>query len=193
MENLKEQSFNNWYKMTIIDILRLDHRTIRDQRITSHVALTSRAFGASSFYYTGEQDSNMEQSIHDVSKRWGGDFSVKYLDHYNDLLRNYDGVIIHLTMYGENHEKSLQTIKNTPDLNKFLVIVGGPKVPRSIYEKVDFNTAIGWQPHSEVAAIAIFLQNLVGNNSLYYSYPNSEVTIDQEGPKSKRSDRFKNK
>ena len=38
-----------------------------------------------------------------------------------------------------------------------LIIIGSEKVPKEIYEKADFNIAIGNQPHSEVAALAIFL------------------------------------
>ena len=38
-----------------------------------------------------------------------------------------------------------------------MIIIGSEKVQREIYEYADFNIAIGNQPHSEVAALAIFL------------------------------------
>lgn len=38
-----------------------------------------------------------------------------------------------------------------------MVIVGAEKVPRDIYDCADFNVAVGNQPHSEVAALALFL------------------------------------
>ena len=46
-----------------ISVLRLDHRLPRDERITTHVALVARAFGASEMIYTGQYDSGLEKSI----------------------------------------------------------------------------------------------------------------------------------
>ena len=40
----------------MITILRLGHRVVRDQRITTHVALTSRAFGADKIVISVEKD-----------------------------------------------------------------------------------------------------------------------------------------
>ena len=39
-----------------VNVLRLDHRLKRDTRITTHVCLTARAFGASKIYLAGERD-----------------------------------------------------------------------------------------------------------------------------------------
>ena len=63
----------------MIILLRLNHRIFRDKRITSHVALTARAFLADKIYYSGEKDSNLEQSISKVSKQFGSKFSIEYL------------------------------------------------------------------------------------------------------------------
>jgi tRNA (cytidine56-2'-O)-methyltransferase len=38
-----------------------------------------------------------------------------------------------------------------------LVIVGGEKVPPEAYRLADWNVAVTNQPHSEVAALAVFL------------------------------------
>ena len=57
-------------------------------------------------------------------------------------------------MYGDELEKSINKIDKKKDL---LVIVGAEKVPPHIYEMADFNISVGNQPHSEVAALAIFL------------------------------------
>jgi len=38
----------------MIEILRLGHRKKRDARLSTHVALVSRAFGASKIYYSGQ-------------------------------------------------------------------------------------------------------------------------------------------
>ena len=44
----------------IIEVLRLSHRIRRDVRLSTHVALTARAFGASKIYYSGQHDSSLE-------------------------------------------------------------------------------------------------------------------------------------
>jgi tRNA (cytidine56-2'-O)-methyltransferase len=57
-------------------------------------------------------------------------------------------------MYGEQVENSIKKIDKKRDL---LIVVGAEKVPPFVYEMADFNVAVGNQPHSEVAALAIFL------------------------------------
>ena len=69
------------------------------------------------------------------------------------------GVIVHLTVYGENIQTSdvMQRIKMA---NKdVMLLVGSQKVPGEFYseEVSDFNVAVGNQPHSECSALAIFL------------------------------------
>ncbi|HII05831.1 MAG TPA: tRNA (cytidine(56)-2'-O)-methyltransferase, partial [Methanotrichaceae archaeon] len=41
-----------------------------------------------------------------------------------------------------------------------MVVVGAEKVPPEIYEMADWNVGVGNQPHSEVAALAVFLDRL---------------------------------
>ena len=53
-------------------------------------------------------------------------------------------------------EYTIRGLKNA-GIDHILIIVGSEKVPREVYDKADFNIAIGHQPHSEVAALAIFL------------------------------------
>ena len=172
-----------------ITLFRLDHRQVRDQRITSHVALTARALGATTFLYTGEKDDNMEQSVSDVASRWGGNYSISHVQSIRSTISNFDGIVVHLTMYGEAHTDTIPILKKYPD-EDILLIVGGPKVPRYVYAMADFNTAIGWQPHSEVAATGIFLHALLGDSRLYHTYDDAKITLDGEGGKSQRSDRF---
>ena len=43
-----------------------------------------------------------------------------------------------------------------------IIVVGGTKVPGEVYRLADHNISIGNQPHSEVAALAIFLDSFVG-------------------------------
>ncbi len=44
----------------MIIVLRLNHRIGRDPRISTHVALTSRAFLADKICYAGQKDSSLE-------------------------------------------------------------------------------------------------------------------------------------
>ena len=104
------------------------------------------------------------------------------------FIQNWDGVIIHLTMYGEQHDNTLRTLRLHENEN-LLLIVGGAKVPQYIYEISDFNTAVGWQPHSEVSAIAIFLHS-IRSTTLYEQFDGAQIAIVRDGYKSKRSGRF---
>lgn len=173
-----------------IAILRLDHRSYRDQRMTTHVALTARALGAHILYYSGERDENLESTVNDVKKRWGGEFEIQHVTKILDLIKKWQGTKVHLTMYGEKHPNTIEDIKQHSG-EDLLVIVGGTKVPRYVYSNVDFNTSIGWQPHSEVAALAIFLNNLTGDKFLYKKYEGAEMSIPRGNTKSVRSDRFR--
>ena len=144
-----------------IAILRLSHRLVRDKRMSTHLALTARAFGAENFYYAGEHDSSVEDSVMKVSEDWGGDFKISYVENALRFIKDWknEGILIHLTMYGLELGDQINLITSNSK-TKILVIVGGSKVPGSIYELADYNVAIGHQPHSEVAALAVFLDYL---------------------------------
>ncbi len=172
-----------------IGILRLDHRVFRDQRISTHVGLTGRAFGCTSYAYTGEKDENLEQSLKRVSKRWGGELDVTYEQSATRYINSWDGLVVHLTMFGEHHKDTISTLKKFPDKD-ILLVVGGAKVPPKIYELADFNTAIGLQPHSEIAAIGIFLAEFLGTDVLYQKFPNAEISLGL-GTKGTRKEEFK--
>jgi len=137
-----------------ITVLRLGHRPERDKRITTHCALVARAFGAKKILYSGIQDIKFEQSIRKATTSWGGPFEVEYTKHWKAYIKAFKGTIIHLTMYGKNAIPKLS--KDT------LIIIGGEKVPGEVYELADYNIAIGNQPHSEVAALAVFLEKTKG-------------------------------
>ena len=72
-------------------------------------------------------------------------------------MENFSGIKIHLTMYGIPFEKRIKSIKRKKNI---MVIVGGEKVPREVYELSDENIAVTNQPHSEVGALAVFLYAL---------------------------------
>jgi len=138
-----------------VSVLRLGHRAFRDKRVSTHVALVARAFGASNLYYTGDHDSELEKSVDKITTAWGGPFKIEHVKGYTKFIQNFDGEKIHLTMYGLPYEKE------TKKLNKKdkLIIVGGQKVPWDVYEIVDKNIAVTSQPHSEIAALAVFLEH----------------------------------
>ena len=140
----------------MITILRIGHRISRDKRITTHVALVARAFGADNILVDNE-DKKIEETIRSTCSRFGGDFKIETGINRKKFIKNWDGAVVHLTMYGDELEKSINKIDKTKDL---LIIVGAEKVPPQIYEMADFNVSVGNQPHSEVAALAIFLDRL---------------------------------
>jgi tRNA (cytidine56-2'-O)-methyltransferase len=152
---------------TDITILRLGHRLPRDERTTTHVALVARAFGAGRMVYSGQKDSGLECSVSRLVKSWGGDFSVRYEKNFRKIISECRGnnyVVVHLTMYGIPLPESLPTLK-TQD-TRLLVIVGAESVPAEVYQLADFNIAITSQPHSEVAALAVFLDRLLDGSVL---------------------------
>ncbi|MCX8197441.1 MAG: tRNA (cytidine(56)-2'-O)-methyltransferase [Candidatus Micrarchaeota archaeon] len=153
--------------MKKICVLRLGHRRVRDRRITTHVFLVARAFGAQEGILSGEEDSNVVQSIRKVVDLWGGDFQLRYEKDWKKFLneRKKEGwKIAHLTMYGENFESVAKAVE------KCVVVVGSTKVPPEMYEIADWNLAVTNQPHSEVAALALFLDRVYGGKELGFEF-----------------------
>jgi len=159
-------------------ILRLGHRVQRDQRITTHVGLTARALGAEGMLLDS-YDSGIEKSISEVTERWGGSFYVKRITDWMKEIRKWkesSGKVLHLTMYGIN----LPDVINDIVTDNLLVVVGAEKVPPELYALADWNVAVGNQPHSEVAALAIVLDRLAassGNESLKSKFSGGEIEI----------------
>ncbi|MFA6530533.1 MAG: tRNA (cytidine(56)-2'-O)-methyltransferase [Candidatus Micrarchaeia archaeon] len=158
-----------------IQILRLGHRLPRDERISTHVALVARTFGASGIVYTGQHDSGLEDSVKRICANWGGKtgneekegYGITYEKNYSKPIKKAkeDGfTIVHLTMYGMPLLEKIGEIKKmTNDAGrngKLLVVIGSEHVPGEVYQLADFNVAVTNQPHSEVAALAITLNEL---------------------------------
>ncbi len=137
----------------MITVLRIGHRISRDKRITTHVALVARAFGADKIIID-TKDNKIEDNVRSICARFGGDFRIESGVDKKKIIKEWGGVIVHLTMYGEKLNKSIDEIDKNKDL---LIIIGAEKVPPQIYEMADFNVSVGNQPHSEVAALAVFL------------------------------------
>ena len=157
----------------MISVLRLSHRPERDKRATTHVFLTARALGAEKIFYTGIRDRVIEDGIAKVCERWGGKIEINFLDGYRSFLKNWPGPKVHLTMYGSPVQ---DTVKNIPADN-LLVIVGGEKVPYDVYELADYNVGVTNQPHSEIAALAIFLDRLQQGKELSSTFANAKQVI----------------
>lgn len=146
----------------MIVVLRLGHRPSRDKRVTTHVALTARAFGAQEVWVS-TKDTALEKTVGSIVARFGGDFAIKTGVKWREAIRSWNGKVVHLTMYGERLNDALPSIKG-PDL---LVVVGAEKVPREVYELADVNVSVGNQPHSEIAALAVLMHRLTDDDTLY--------------------------
>ncbi len=141
-------------------VLRLGHRKFRDKRVSTHCGLVARAFGADKIFYSGEKDDKLLESIKKVSMRWGGGFEVEYVRNWRKLIKEFRGVRVHLTMYGLELDEAVSEVREKAVGKDVLVVIGGEKVPGEVYGLVDFNLSVGNQPHSEIAALALFLDRL---------------------------------
>jgi tRNA (cytidine56-2'-O)-methyltransferase len=159
-----------------IEILRIGQRLVRDDRVTTHVALVSRAFGASKILMY-DANPEIKETISKVNKIWGGIFKVDIIENWKEVVRAKKAdsyKIIHLTMYGENIN-TVQTALRKQE--KVLIVVGAEKVPREVYDKADYNVAIGNQPHSEIAALAILLDRILEGKQFQKKHENAERKI----------------
>jgi tRNA (cytidine56-2'-O)-methyltransferase len=145
-----------------ITVLRLGHRPERDKRVTTHVALTARAFGADAMIVS-TKDEGLEATMERLLPRWGGDFAIQTGVNWKAEMRRWKGVKVHLTMYGEHLDEALPKIPRDGDI---MIVVGAEKVPAEVYKMADFNVAVGNQPHSEVAALGVFLDRLLSGEGI---------------------------
>jgi tRNA (cytidine56-2'-O)-methyltransferase len=143
-----------------IVIIRYGHREVRDYRVSGHCGLVSRAFGAKKMIVCGEKDPSIITTIEGVNKTWGTGLKVEFIDSWRSAvtqLKKKGFKIIHLTMYGlpvQEVEEELSKEK------KLAIIIGSQKVEREVYNQADFNVAVTGQPHSEIAALAVFLDRV---------------------------------
>ncbi len=162
-----------------VAVLRIGHRLVRDDRTTTHAILVSRAFGSNTMYMT-DVDEQIKNTINKVNDSWGGlnEFNLEIIDNWKKLIREWkekQGKIIHLTMYGLQINEVIDEIKLLEQ--KILVIIGAEKVPKEIYFLADYNISIGNQPHSEIAALAIFLDRLFEGKQFDRGLSNEKMKI----------------
>ena len=159
-----------------IEVLRIGQRVVRDDRVTTHVALVARAFGASRIYMN-EINPEIKDTIKKINKTWGGDFEIVMIDSWKKLLKEKikeEFQIVHLTMYGQLVHKINKEIARE---QKILLVVGAQKVPREIYEMAKYNVAVSSQPHSEISALAVLLDRIQNGEQFNKKFPNASRTI----------------
>lgn len=164
-----------------IVVLRLGHRLERDKRVTTHVGLVGRALGAQGMLLASD-DKSVERSIKRVTKQWGGDFFVQTGVRWSEAIKNWKqegGKVCHLTMYGENILDVIDEVQEEAknENARIMVVVGAEKVPYEVFEAADWNIAVGNQPHSEIAALALFLDCLQQGEELKSRFEHAEIEI----------------
>ncbi len=154
----------------------MGHRPQRDKRITTHVALVARAFGADGLILADVRDERVERSVRKVVELWGGDFFIQSGIPWRKAVDEWQakgGMVVHLTMYGLPLDDVLPRLGG----KDLLVAIGAEKVPGEIFELADLNVAVGNQPHSEVAALAILLDRIFRGTELKKQFDGAKLRI----------------
>ncbi len=151
--------------MQDIHVLRINHRPFRDKRITTHVALTARAFGAKEIV-VDIQDGALENTVNKVTENFGGSFKIRTGVNYRSYINRFDGIKVHLTMYGIPVDEVVGELKTALEDHDLLVVVGASKVPIDVYNRSSYNVSVTNQPISEVSALAIFLDRLLEGDEM---------------------------
>ncbi|WP_436347626.1 tRNA (cytidine(56)-2'-O)-methyltransferase [Natronorubrum sp. FCH18a] len=161
-----------------VAVLRLGHRPGRDERMTTHVGLTARALGADRVWVPDNAGQSGE-TVADITDRFGGPFEVDLTDSPQGIIRNWEGQVVHLTMYGERVQDVEDDIRaaHRDDGDSILVVVGAEKVPFDVYEEADWNVGVTNQPHSEVAGLAVFLDRLFEGRELEREWEGADRTV----------------
>lgn len=157
-------------------ILRLGHRPVRDERVTTHVGLVARAFGADGIIFVDQGVKKFRESLEKVKEEWGGSFFIRTEESWKKVMNDWQaegGQIIHLTMYGLPINKKISKIKGKDTL----IVIGAEKVPKEVYNMADFNIAVGNQPHSEIAALAVFLDRFFDGEELEKEFCDAKKKI----------------
>lgn len=127
-------------------------------------------------------DDSILETLKDVNRRWGGEseFEIEIIEDWKKVLKNWKkdgGKVIHLTMYGINIDDYAYVLDNLQKETNVLVVIGAEKAPREVYELADHNIAIGNQPHSEIAALAIFLDRVLKGKELKRDFKGGKFKI----------------
>jgi len=168
-----------------IVVLRYGHRHVRDYRVTSHCCLVARAFGADKVEVIGDKDESIENTVNEMNEKWGQGAKVEFFDNWRKRLTYYKKkgfTSIHLTMYGLPVQEVEGKLRN---VDKLLVIIGSQKVEKGVYENADYNISVTLQPHSEIAALAVFLDRLFEGKELGKTFKDAKIEVEPV-PKGKK-------
>jgi tRNA (cytidine56-2'-O)-methyltransferase len=127
--------------------------------------------------YLQDVEKDIPQTVKDVNASWGGAFEVVVGSSWKSVIlqaRAEGRAVVHLTMYGLPLQDKLTELREP---RKLLVVVGGPKVPGKVYYYADFNVSVTGQPHSEIAALAIFLHEIQSGEELKRDFGKSKLRI----------------
>jgi tRNA (cytidine56-2'-O)-methyltransferase len=80
-------------------------------------------------------------------------------------------------MYGINLPDCINVLRDEFGVRNVMFVVGAEKVPGDVYQMADYNVAVGNQPHSEIAALALFLDWLQCSKELGKSFKDGELKI----------------
>ena len=106
-----------------------------------------------------EVNPEIRDTINKINETWGGKFKIEIITKWKDIINSKKNTskIVHLTMYGVPYQDAIIEL---PKDRPIAIVVGGAKVAREYYEMCQYNVAVGNQPHSEIAALAAFLERL---------------------------------
>jgi len=159
-----------------IAVCRLSHRPGRDDRMTTHVGLTARALGADRVVFP-DNATGPAETVRDITGRFGGPFDVELSGETKGLVRNWEGTVAHLTMYGLPVQDVETELRESVGSEPLLVVVGGEKVPFEVYDRADYNVAVTNQPHSEIAGLAVALDRLFDGAELDRSWEDADRVV----------------
>jgi tRNA (cytidine56-2'-O)-methyltransferase len=144
--------------------------------------LAARALGASGFLLADVVDKRIKETVEKVAENWGGEFFFEMGTAWKSVVKSWKaegGLVVHLTVYGENIEASDVLGRIRGSGKNVLLIVGSQKVPGEFYSDAvsDFNLAIGNQPHSECAALAVFLDRFFEGKELARGFKKAKIKV----------------
>ncbi len=142
---------------------------MKPQMVVDFTQDKRQVYGAlSSLRIPGFSETNLFDALYDTIDRLEGVEGHKY-------------IILISTGYDSfsklNYDKVLKKIKDSR--KDVMIIVGCQKVPGEFFAEnvADFNVAIGNQPHSECASVAVFLDRFLAGKTLSMDFPGAKVRI----------------
>ena len=83
MNNLPRRSYLK------VSVLRIGHRVVRDDRVTTHVALVARALGCDRIYMN-EVDESIRSTLEEIVDRWGGRyFEIEIIENWKSIIKHW--------------------------------------------------------------------------------------------------------